>query len=139
MLRGTGAAGGASDAAAPAGWPTAAALSGAPVRLHQDATVYVSEADAGLTQEAAVGAGRAAYLVCIEGALAVAATTSGGGKKGDEEGERHEERLEAREAAQISGPAAGGTGAPLALRLTAGAGGAHFMLLEMAAAPAMAW
>ncbi len=50
--------------AAPA-WP--GVRPGKPIRLHQDANVYVSESDAGVKHDIVLAAGRQAYLVCIEG------------------------------------------------------------------------
>ena len=39
-----------------------------PISLHQDCNVFVSESDAGQSFELALGKGRQAYLLCIEGA-----------------------------------------------------------------------
>ena len=46
----------------------------------QDANVFVSESDAGVTHDIVLPAGRQAYLLCIEGSLAVG--TSDAGKHG---------------------------------------------------------
>lgn len=39
-----------------------------PISLHQDCNVYVSESDPNTSFELALGKGRQAYLLCIEGA-----------------------------------------------------------------------
>ena len=41
------------------------------IPIHQDANIFVSEADAGFKQEFVVEKKRQAYVVCIEGSLAV--------------------------------------------------------------------
>ncbi|KAG2483008.1 hypothetical protein HYH03_018088 [Edaphochlamys debaryana] len=85
------------------------------VKVNQDAHVYVSEADAGTTYDLSLGAGRRAYLACIEGDLTVNGVA-----------------LATRDGARLRG-AEGAGGAPAPLTLTAGDKGAHFMLIEMAA------
>lgn len=99
----------------PPAWATP--LPGDPIKLHQDATVVVSQADAGLAQEVTLGAGRQAYIVCIEGSMFV-------------EYPKGSADLSMREAVEAVGKKDG----PLPLKLVAGDEGAHFMVLEMAAA-----
>jgi hypothetical protein len=44
------------------------------LRSHsQEANIYVSESDAGVSHKIVLGAGRQAYLVCIEGGLTIGA------------------------------------------------------------------
>ena len=97
----------------PPAW--AVPIPGEPVKLHQDATVMVSQADAGVKQEVALGVDRQAYLVCIEGSMRI---TAGGGDP---------VVLDTREAAEI----VAGSSEVLPLMLVAGDEGAHFMLIEM--------
>lgn len=89
-------------------------LPGEPIRLHQDATVVVSENDAGIRHTFDLGAGRQLYAVCMEGGLKVVA---GGG----------EEVLDTREAVEIVAP----KGGPLRIEVTSGHKGAHAMLIEL--------
>ncbi|PNH09578.1 hypothetical protein TSOC_003814 [Tetrabaena socialis] len=79
------------------------------IHLHQDANVYVSESDPGTTFDVSLGARRQAYLVCIEGDMSV---------NGVQLGQRDGARL------------LGGDGAT-SLSMTAGAAGAHFLMVEM--------
>ena len=119
----------------------------------------VCEADAAAAQAVALGRGRQAYLLAIEGSLEVRrpasgsscaaaseAATGGSGQpaaepgaqceaKGERDGRGAEPKpaealaaLEPRDAAELVAPA----GAELPLVLVPGAGGAHFMLVEMA-------
>jgi redox-sensitive bicupin YhaK (pirin superfamily) len=76
--------------------------------------VYVSEADPGKSQKIVLEEGRQAYLVAMEGGLTVA-----------------DVQLSERDAVELVN--ASGSG-PASLDLAAGAGGAHFMLIEMKAA-----
>lgn len=92
-----------------------------PIRLHQDATVVVSETDPGFRQRIRLGKSRQAYIVCIEGTLDLVPeiplqqndSTSG-------------VSLEMREAVEVV-PADTG----IALDLVAGGQGAHVMIIEM--------
>ena len=102
--------------------------SGEKIHLHQDATVVVSEADAGVVQNVSLKEGRQAYLVCIDGSLDV----EGGGDE--------KVQLGMREAAEIVVGGVGGGGdavetaaaaTAVPIRLEAGAEGAHFMVIEM--------
>lgn len=118
----------------------------------------VCEADAAAAQAVALGRGRQAYLLAIEGSLEVrrpassgscaAASEAASGESGQpaaEEGARCESEgerdgrgagapadtlaaLDARDAAELVAP----RDAELPLLLLPGAGGAHFMLVEMA-------
>ncbi|KAL3162869.1 hypothetical protein ABBQ32_009320 [Trebouxia sp. C0010 RCD-2024] len=83
---------------------------GAGIALHQDANVFVSEADAGVSQEISLRQDRQAYLVCIEGSLAV-----------------NDEKLSARDAIEIVAE----ENCSFPVKLTAGEKGAHFLLMEM--------
>ncbi|CAL8467958.1 g7496 [Coccomyxa elongata] len=85
---------------------------GQPISLHQDVNVYVSENDPNVAQEIALGEGRQAYLVAIEGSLDVNGTS-----------------LEQRDAVEL---VAGSQQMPVTL--TSGNIGSHFMLIEMVAA-----
>lgn len=58
ILRGSG---------APPAWPGMSAAAGSAPAVHQDANVYVSESDAGVVHELALGPARQAYLLCMEG------------------------------------------------------------------------
>lgn len=80
------------------------------VRLHQDANVFVSEAEAGQAFTLSLGVARQAYLLCIEGDLQV-----------------NDAALSARDAAELRAASA-----TLPLTLRAGPSGSHFMLIEMA-------
>jgi len=84
---------------------------GACNRLHQSCNVFVSESDAGRQYEIALPPARQAYVVCIEGALALNGTS-----------------LQQRDAAEVVGDAT----APAPLSIVAGASGSQFMLIEMA-------
>lgn len=76
----------------------------------QDANVFVSEAEAGVSQEISLDQNRQAYLICIEGDLAV-----------------NEVELTIRDAIEIVPQES----SPFEVRLTAGATGSHFLLIEM--------
>ena len=76
----------------------------------QDANVFVSEADAGVSQGISLNQNRQAYLICIEGSLAV-----------------NKEKLNARDAIEIVADKSDS----FPVKLTAGEGGAHFLLIEM--------
>lgn len=76
----------------------------------QDANVFVSECDAGTKFNLALGATRQAYLICIEGNLAV-----------------NNEQMTTRDAAEAVAEDA----EPMQLRLEALQGGSHFMIIEM--------
>ena len=76
----------------------------------QDANVFVSEADAGVSQEISLDQNRQAYLICIEGDLAV-----------------NEVELSIRDAIEIVAQES----SPFAVKLTAGVTGSHFLLIEM--------
>ena len=78
--------------------------------LMQDANVIVSENDAGIEHSIDLGPGRQAYMVCIEGSLDV-----------------NEVQLSQRDAVEL----VASTSNPLPLTLRSGAGGSHFMLIEM--------
>ena len=124
----------------------------------QDVNVMVCEADAAAAQAVALGRGRQAYLLAIEGSLQVQRRASGGssaavldtavsgggppaagqGAQRGPEAERDSSRagapaealaaLVARDAAELVAP----RDADLPLLLVPGAQGAHFMLVEMA-------
>jgi redox-sensitive bicupin YhaK (pirin superfamily) len=81
------------------------------IALHADANIYVSESDPGTAFELSLGAGRQAYVALIEGQLDVNGSA-----------------LQHRDGARVLGQA----DTVSALRLTAGAAGAHFLLVEMA-------
>ncbi|KAL4860075.1 putative quercetin 2 [Chlorella vulgaris] len=83
------------------------------IKLHQDVNVFVSESDPAVQHDITLAAGRQAYLVCIEGSLAVGTSDS-------------ETKLSMRDAAELVADKK-----PLYLSLTAGEQGAHFMLIEM--------
>ncbi|KAL0050358.1 hypothetical protein WJX82_009631 [Trebouxia sp. C0006] len=89
-------------------WETAA--SGAGITLHQDANVFVSEADAGMSQDILLGQDRQAYLICIEGGLAV-----------------NEVDLSMRDAIEIVAT----NSSAFEVKLTAGSQGSHFLMIEM--------
>jgi quercetin 2,3-dioxygenase len=94
------------------------------INLHQDCNVFVSESDADMTFDITLPSGRQAYVVCIEGAMSVAASDSSCGDI--------EHKLQERDAAEL-GPAEGG-GGKKTLYVTLkpqGPQGAHFMLVEM--------
>ncbi|KAL3154114.1 hypothetical protein ABBQ32_013646 [Trebouxia sp. C0010 RCD-2024] len=92
--------------------PTWEAVSpGKGIKLHQDANVFVSECDAGTKFSLALGAKRQAYLICIEGNLAV-----------------NHEHLTTRDAAEAVAEDA----EPMPLHLEALQEGSHFMIIEMA-------
>lgn len=76
----------------------------------QDANVFVSECDAGMKFDLALGAKRQAYLICIEGDLAV-----------------NNEQMTTRDAAE----AVAEDGQPMQLQLEASQKGSHFMIIEM--------
>ena len=78
--------------------------------LAQDANVFVSESDPGTKFTISLGAKRQAYLVCIEGNLAVNA-----------------ERMSTRDAAE----AVADDSEPFTLQLEALDQGSHFMIIEM--------
>ena len=81
----------------------------APVQINQDASIRVSELDAGTSLPLTVPEGRQAYLLCMEGAV-----DDAGGAVG----------LERHDAAELSAGAS--------LNLIAGAKGAHLLVVEMA-------
>mmetsp|Transcript_31924 Transcript_31924/g.75855 ORF Transcript_31924/g.75855 Transcript_31924/m.75855 type:complete len:148 (-) Transcript_31924:107-550(-) len=83
----------------------------APIRLNQDANVYVSESDPGVAHHISVEAGRQVYMVCIEGSVTVNGNLLG-----------------ARDAAELRGSSE----ASMAVTLLSGASGSHVMLIEMA-------
>lgn len=83
----------------------------ADVQIHQDAHVYVSENDAGVKHEIALGPARQAYLVCIEGELTVNGTS-----------------LATRDAVEIVNRS---DDEPMPVVLETGATGSHFLLIEM--------
>ena len=72
--------------------------------------MFVSEADAGVSQEISLGQNRQAYLICIEGNLTV-----------------NNVQLDMRDAAEIVGQES----SSFAVKLTAGETGSHFLLIEM--------
>lgn len=74
--------------------------------------MYVSENDAGVSHSIELGGGRQAYLVVIEGELDVNGTP-----------------LAMRDAIEIVSTSAS---EPSPVKLESGAGGSHFMLIEMA-------
>jgi redox-sensitive bicupin YhaK (pirin superfamily) len=83
-----------------------------PVKINQDGNIYVAEMDAGLTLPFTLGEGRQAYMLSIEGSVAV---TGPAGVK---------EELEQHAAARVQGEAT--------LQLTSGRAGAHVLIVEMA-------
>ncbi len=76
----------------------------------QDANVFVSEADAGMSQDILLGQDRQAYLICIEGGLAV-----------------NEVDLSMRDAIEIVAT----DSSAFEVKLTAGSQGSHFLMIEM--------
>lgn len=72
--------------------------------------MFVSEADAGVSQEISLCPNRQAYLVCIEGSLGV-----------------NEEHINARDAIEIVAEES----SSFPVKLTAGEQGSHFLLIEM--------
>ncbi|GAB4816782.1 hypothetical protein N2152v2_003828 [Parachlorella kessleri] len=89
------------------------------IKLHQDANFFVSESDPTVDgqpfqHDIVLGAQRQAYLVCIEGSLALGTTDQ-------------EVQLEARDGAKLR---AGGKPLHFSLRAT-GDQPAHFMIIEM--------
>ena len=76
----------------------------------QDANVFVSEADAGVSQDILLGQDRQAYLICIEGGLAV-----------------NEVDLSMRDAIEIVAT----NSSAFEVKLTAGSQGSHFLMIEM--------
>jgi len=78
----------------------------------QDAHVFVSEADTGHEQQVALGPKRQIYMTCIEGSLTV-----------------NGEQLSRRDAAEVVNTS---DSEPLSVSITAGPGGAHWLLIEMA-------
>ena len=78
--------------------------------LLQDANVIVSENDACAEHSIDLGPGRQAYMVCIEGSLDV-----------------NDVQLSQRDAVELVASKSG----PLPVTLRSGAGGSHFMLIEM--------
>lgn len=72
--------------------------------------MFVSEADAGVSQEISLGQSRQAYLICIEGNLTV-----------------NDVQLNQRDAVEIVGQES----SLFAVKLTAGEKGSHFLLIEM--------
>ena len=97
-----------------------------PVKLHQDATVIVSQADPSFSQEIALGRSRQAYVLCIEGSLEVSTPTAS-----DSATSKIPVVLGMREAAEI----VAGKDDDLDVVLTAGKQGAHFMIIEMSSQP----
>eukprot|EP00882_Tetradesmus_deserticola_P011996 GHRQ01012696.1.p1 GENE.GHRQ01012696.1~~GHRQ01012696.1.p1 ORF type:complete len:263 (+),score=79.74 GHRQ01012696.1:539-1327(+) len=82
----------------------------APIQLHQDANVFVSESDAGAAYELQLAARRQAYILCMEGSMRV-----------------NDNELQTRSAAKVKGA----DGSATLLQLST-AEGAHFMVIEMA-------
>lgn len=80
------------------------------IKLNQDANVFVSENDPGTRFDVPLGAGRQAYVVCIEGDMTV-----------------NGEQLAQRDGARVLGADA----QPSTLSLAAGPQGAHFLMVEM--------
>lgn len=76
----------------------------------QDANVFVSECDAGTKFSITLGAKRQAYLICIEGDLAV-----------------NDDKMTTRDAAE----AVADDSEPMQLQLEALQKGSHFMIIEM--------
>ena len=72
--------------------------------------MFVSEADAGVLQVISLDQNRQAYLICIEGDLAV-----------------NEVQLSMRDAIEIVAQES----SPFSVRLSAGETGSHFLLIEM--------
>ena len=79
--------------------------------IMQDANVFVSESEAGTSFSIDLGARRQAYLICIEGNLAV-----------------NDEEMMTRDAAE----AVAHDTEPMQLQLKALQKGSHFMIIEMA-------
>jgi redox-sensitive bicupin YhaK (pirin superfamily) len=96
--------------------PWAIVMPGQPIRLHQDATVIVSEVDATKSQTIEFDTNRQAYIVCINGSLRI--------KIEDEIA-----HLETREAAEVVCKKTDNTLLPMTLE--SGSDGAHFLLIEM--------
>jgi quercetin 2,3-dioxygenase len=100
-------------------------MPGEPIKLHQDATIVVSQSDPDFPQEISLGRNRQAYIVCIEGTMEITTPTvdaSDGGSCTP---------LGTREAAEI----VAGKDDNLDVGLKAGKQGAHFMVIEMSGLP----
>jgi redox-sensitive bicupin YhaK (pirin superfamily) len=89
------------------------ATSASGCKINQDARVFASELDAQQSVPFPVRAGRQAYLVCLEGAVAL------------DGADGRSEQLRRHEAAEATGPQE--------LRVTALESGAHCLVIEMAA------
>lgn len=94
------------------------------IHLHQDCNVFVSESDVDKTFDITLPSGRQAYVVCIEGAMSVAAT--------DSSSDDVEHELKERDAAELDSIVGGGGKKTLYVTLKPKSPqGAHFMLIEM--------
>eukprot|EP00873_Tetraselmis_striata_P036637 jgi/Tetstr1/456901/TSEL_043571.t1 len=87
-------------------------LRGERIRLHQDANVFVSENDAGVSHKVTLGRNRQMYMVCIEGSMEVNGTS-----------------LAMRDAMEV---VASDSEHGLDVNMVAGSKGAHMLLIEMA-------
>lgn len=85
------------------------------IPIHQDANIYLSEADASLQQEFLLQKKRQAYIVCIEGSLLV-----------------NQVLMQARDAVEIEGEQNRGVEVQLKAHEQLGA---HFIVIEMALRP----
>ena len=90
------------------------ASASAPVKIEQDLNMYAAELDASKTVSLPLREGRQVYLLCVEGGLVAKDGAS-------------QVALARHDAAEIRGEGE--------LELIAGDGGAHLLLLEMAAGP----
>eukprot|EP00051_Salpingoeca_urceolata_P002222 m.48216 g.48216 ORF g.48216 m.48216 type:complete len:269 (+) comp11980_c0_seq1:316-1122(+) len=90
-----------------------ASSAGTPVKINQDASIYVGEPDQATTLAFDVAQGRGAYLLCMEGTVDVA----GSAHEGTQALERHD-------AARIRGANS--------LQITATSPGSHVLIVEMA-------
>mmetsp|Transcript_41005 Transcript_41005/g.128573 ORF Transcript_41005/g.128573 Transcript_41005/m.128573 type:complete len:166 (+) Transcript_41005:107-604(+) len=87
-----------------------------PVEIAQDANMYATELEEGVSLQVPVGPGRQGYMLCIDGAIAVSHADADGNPV----------ELVRHDAAEIMGDE------NLPLKITAGPDGAHVILFEMA-------
>jgi len=97
----------------------------APVKIQQDANIFVSELDPSREASFSLRPDRQAYLVCVEGSVEVGPSASPSGEDGGSA--ITTSSLEMHDAAELTGAGE--------LKLTAAAQGAHVLLIEMAAGP----
>ena len=111
--------------------PTNRNCNSAPLHT-QDVNCFVSEADPGTSYSVAVAPGRQAYIVCIEGSIALAATSAASGANSTQAAAEEESVVLAKkDAARVlpSKKRVHGLG------VQCGDKGAHFLLIEMCQRP----